>query len=305
MSTIVGANIVRVQARRRGSRTYYYLVHSYRDGRKVRKLEQYLGHKLPVDIEARKANLRLDLLTQQWNPVLSRVREQYRLNRRKMPESVREKELDTFATRFTYDSNRIEGSSLTLRETALLLADGVTPSNRPLADVLEALAHQRVFLNALQQDSRLDRDALLRWHDELFRETKPLIAGKIREFRVGISGSAYAPPLPVELDHLLTEFFAWLRVAWRTMHPVVLAALVHLRLVSIHPFGDGNGRVTRLAMNFVLHKKGYPMLDIPYSQRSGYYRALERTHLTGDEGVFVRWFLRRYLEENSWTLKEN
>ena len=221
-----------------------------------------------------------------------------------MPGSAREKELATLATRFTYDSNRIEGSSLTLRETALLLAEGITPSNRPLADVREALAHQRVFLSALRQDSRIDRETLLRWHDAMFRETKPLLAGKVREFRVGISGTAYEPPPPLELERLLAEFFSWLGVAWRTTHPVVLAALVHLRLVSIHPFGDGNGRVTRLAMNFVLHKKGYPMLDIPYSQRAGYYRALERAQLSGDEGVFVRWFLRRYLEENSWTMEQ-
>jgi Fic family protein len=294
---------VRVQARRRGGQTYYYLVNTYREGRRVRKLEQYLGRRIPRDIEARKSTLRLKLLIRQWSPVLARIRQGYRINQRKMPGSAQEKELETFATRFTYDSNKIEGSSLTLRETALLLSDGVTPSNRPLADVREALAHQRVFLGALREDTRLDRETLLRWHEAMFRETKPLIAGKIREFRIGISGSAYEPPLPVELDNLLTEFFSWLRVAWRTTHPVVLAALVHLRLVSIHPFGDGNGRVTRLAMNFVLHKKGYPMLDIPYSQRSGYYRALERTHLTGDEGVFIRWFLRRYLEENSWTMK--
>ena len=133
----------------------------------------------------------------------------------------------------------------------------------------------------------------------MFKETKPELAGLVRRTQVLISGSKFRPPGPVELDLLLTEFFGWLPRAWRSVHPVVLAALVHLRLVTIHPFGDGNGRVTRIAMNFVLHRKGFPMLDIPYKRRAGYDRALERAQTKSDEFIFVGWFVRRYLSENT------
>ncbi len=291
-----------LRARRRGKRTYYYLTHSYREGGRVRKIEKYLGGTKPTDLESIKAAVRSELFSRRFEPALSRARKAYRANVRKMPKAVRDKELETFATRFTYDSNRIEGSSLTLRETALLLVDGVTPSNRPLSDVQETLAHQRVFLDALRFTSELSLETLLEWHRQLFQTTKPRLAGRIRNYGVRIAGSRFEPPTPIELDFLLQDFFTWLRVAWKSAHPVLLAGLVHLRLVTIHPFGDGNGRVTRIAMNYVLHRKQYPMIDIPYTRRAGYYRALERSQLARDETAFVRWFLRRYLEQNDRSL---
>lgn len=288
-----------IQARRRGRRTYYYLTQSYREGGRVRKIERYLGTTRPKDVSSVEAELRQRLFSRQFEPALARSREDYLANLRRMPKSVREKELASFATRFTYDSNRIEGSSLTFRETALLLVDGITPSNRPLSDVQETLAHQRVFLDALHQTEELTLEALLGWHRELFQTTKPELAGRIRNYGVKIAGSKFVPPTPIELDLLLQDFFDWLRVAWKNLHPVVVAGLTHLRLVTIHPFGDGNGRVTRIAMNFVLYRKRYPLVDIPYTRRAGYYKALEQAQVEKDETVFVRWFLRRYLEQNA------
>ena len=287
-----------IQARRRRQRTYYYLTHSYRQGGNVRKIERYLGTTKPLDVEPLKAELRNELFSQQLEPALARSRRMYVSNVRKMPKAIRRKELETFATQFTYDSNRIEGSSLTLRETALLLVDGVTPSNRPLTDVQETLAHQKVFLDALRRTPTLSLDSLLGWHSELFRTTKPWLAGKIRNYGVRIAGSNFVPPTPIELDFLLQDFFTWLKGAWKNLHPVLLAGLVHLKLVTIHPFGDGNGRVTRIAMNCVLYRKQYPMIDIPYSRRASYYRALEQSQLGKDDTAFTRWFLRRYLEQN-------
>jgi Fic family protein len=286
-----------LQKRRRGRYTYYYLVQSYRDGSKVRKVERYLGRKLPTSLSAVKEELAQDALTRQWGRGLEAIRAQYASNLERMPPSIRTKELETFAIHFTFDSNRIEGSSLTLRETSSLLEHGITPSNRPLSDVQETLAHQKVFLAILTSREWLDRTNFLSWHKALFQETKPELAGLVRQSQVRIAGSRFVPPAPFELDLLLGEFFVWFRRAQKSLHPVILAALVHLKLVTLHPFGDGNGRVCRIAMNLVLYRKGFPMLDIPYERRSGYYRALERAQMQGDEFVFVRWFLRRYWGE--------
>ena len=288
-----------LQQRRRGRNTYYYLVYSYRDGKKVRKVERYLGRRPPESLTRIKEELGQAAITQQWGSRLEEVRAHYAADQKRMAPSIREKELGTFAINFTYDSNRIEGSSLTLQETASLLEHGITPSNRPISDVQETLAHRKVFLAALSPGERLDRGTFLAWHKALFKETKPEYAGLVRQNQVRIRGSRFVPPAPFELDLLLDDFFVWLPRAWRPLPPTVLAALVHLRLVTIHPFGDGNGRVIRIAMNFVLYRKGYPMLDIPYERRSGYYRALERAQTQRDEFVFVRWFLRRYLRENT------
>ena len=80
------------------------------------------------------------------------------------------------------------------------------------------------------------------------------------------------------------------------MFAVELAALVHLKFVTIHPFSDGNGRISRLMMNFVLHKHGFPMLDIPYEKRTGYYNALERSQVKKNDLIFLQWFFKKYAD---------
>jgi Fic family protein len=287
---------VKVQARRRGRGTYFYLVHSYREDGKVRKIEKYLGRRMPSDLRRFERDLKGEILGRTWVPRLDRIGAEYREERARMPESAREKELTSFAVQFTYDTNRIEGSSLTLRETSDLLERGVTPSERPMADVTETIAHQRVFLAELKREASFDLPTLLRWHRDLFQETKPDIAGQVRTTGVRISGSKFIPPSPIELDFLLQDYFRWFRRVMNSIHPVVLASQVHLKLVTIHPFSDGNGRTSRLAMNLVLHRKGFPMLDIPYERRSGYYDALEASQVGENETPFLRWFLRRYLD---------
>ena len=102
----------------------------------------------------------------------------------------------------------------------------------------------------------------------------------------------------MEVYPLLRECFRWYDRAKAESHPVELAAVVHLKFVTVHPFSDGNGRVARLLMNFVLHRRGYPMLDIPYAGRNSYYGALERAQVRREDSIFIQWFLRRYVREN-------
>ncbi len=205
--------------------------------------------------------------------------------------------MEQFSIQFTYASNRIEGSTLTLRETALLLEKQITPSKRPLEDIKEAESHKKIFYEMLSYQKPISLATLLHWHKKLFEETKNDIAGKLRTYPVAITGSTFQPPYAIELDLLLTEFFDWYKKNKKHIHPIYLAALVHLRFVTIHPFGDGNGRISRLFMNAILHSNGYPMLVIDYAQRQGYYTALERSQKTKDEHQFILWFFKRYLKE--------
>ena len=95
---------------------------------------------------------------------------------------------------------------------------------------------------------------------------------------------------------LLKDFILWYDSSKNKLHPVELAAMVHLKFVRIHPFGDGNGRISRMLMNFILHKNGFPMLDISYKNRSSYYTALERSGQQQDDLIFVRHIIFRYMK---------
>jgi Fic family protein len=266
--------------------------------------EIYLGTKIPKNVEKIKGKLLKTIYEKEWYPLLDQIKERYSKEIKSMPLSSRQKEMETFATRFTYDTQRIEGSRLTLKETANLLDKGITPKDKPLEDVKEAEAHRRLFFEEIldyKKKKDLSIDIILDWHRKLFLSTKSDIAGKIRKHQTRILGSKFIPPLPVEVYPLLREFFRWYnrnKDKDIVYHPVELAALVHLRFVTIHPFGDGNGRISRLMMNFVLNKKGYPMLDIPYSGRNSYYTALERSQVKKADSVFIQWFMRKYVKEN-------
>ena len=277
--------------------TYYYLEQSFRKNGKVQKKEKYLGTTLPKNINQIKEEFQREYYQETWFNTFNIIKEQFLKEKRKIPLSIEKKETEQFAINFTYNTNRIEGSTITLRETADLLERGISPMQRPLEDINETEAHKQVFYEMLKYNKEITLPTVLSWHKHLFQNTKPDTAGKIRDYNVGISGSKFVPPYPVELDFLLREFFDWYKKNKNSLHSVYLAGLVHLKFVTIHPFGDGNGRISRLLMNYVLNKNGYPMLIIPYSQRKSYYTALERSQLKKDENVFVLWFFKRYLKE--------
>ncbi|MBN2488931.1 MAG: Fic family protein [Methanosarcinaceae archaeon] len=288
-----------------GKHTYYYLEHSFREAGKVHKKEKYLGKSLPKNIEDLKQEFMIGVYQERWFDKLDKIKSEFLKQEKTIPKSARDKETNIFAIKYTYDTNRIEGSTLTLRDTADLLENGITPNSRSLSDVKEAEAHKNVFYEMLDYNKDLSLNTILYFHKKLFEHTKGDIAGIIRSHQVAISGSSFMPPFPAEVYPLLMEFFSWYDRNKDKMHSVQLAALVHLKLVTIHPFADGNGRIGRLMMNFVLHRHDFPMLNIPYEKRTGYYNALEKSQRKEDENKFLQWVFKRYLYENKRYLKSN
>lgn len=277
-------------------KNYFYLEHSFRKDRKVEKKELYLGKEIPKDIEKIKKEFISEIYNETWLNQLDKIKENYSKEQKKTPKSAKEKAIESFMIKFTYNTQKIEGSKLTLRDTANLLEKGETPK-KPLRDIKEAETHKKVFYEMLKYSKDLNLQIVLQWNRILLSETKPDIAGKIRNHGVAISGSKFIPPLALELDFLLKEFFDWYNKNKNKLHPVILSALVHLKFVTIHPFSDGNGRISRLMMNFILNKNEFPMLDIPYENRNGYYTALERSQTKKEEKIFLQWFFKRYLKE--------
>jgi Fic family protein len=286
-----------------GKQTYYYLGHSIRKDGKVKKIELYLGKKIPKNVEEIKKNFLYTIYKERWHKLLGNIKKGFSRETGRMPGSAKEKETETFIIRFTHDTQKIEGSKLTLRETADLLERGITPKGKPTADVKEAEAHKELLHRMLAYKKDLSLQIILQWHKKLFQATKPDIAGKIRQHQVAISGSRFMPPFPAEIHPLLRDFFRWYTKNREKLHPVELAALVHLKFVTIHPFADGNGRISRLMMNFILNRHGYPMLNIPYERRKGYYNALERAQTKDIDTPFLQWFIKRYIKENRRYLK--
>lgn len=283
--------------------TYYYLEHSYRKNKKIEKKEKYLGKKIPKNIDQLKENFLLEFYKETYFTQFDKIKKQFTKEMNRMPTSIEKKEIEKFSIKFTYNTNRIEGSTLTLRETALLLEKGITPTRRPIEDVKETEAHKKLFYEMLYYKKEISLATLLNWHKKLFEDTKGDVAGKIRDYDVEISGSRYKPPYAIELQSLLIEFFDWYKKNRKKIHPIFLASLVHLKFESIHPFGDGNGRIGRLFMNYILNKNGYPMLVIDYTQRNSYYNALEHSQTKKDESIFTIWFFKRYIREYKKYLK--
>jgi Fic family protein len=288
--------MVSIKKKRIGKQTYYYIEHAIRHNDKVQKKERYLGKKLPKNIEALKKEFLSEIYKEKWYPSFDRIRGNYAKEIRLMPRTAKEKEIKNFSIKFTYDTNRIEGSKLTLRETADLLEKGITPKAKPLDDIKEAEAHEKVFYDMLDYKKDLSLQIVLYWHKKLFENTKLDIAGKVRQHQVTISRSKFVPPFPAEIYPLLREFFKWYNKNRNKLHTVELAAFVHLKFVTIHPFTDGNGRISRLMMNFVLHKHTFPLLNIHYENRASYYNALERAQIKKQDNIFVQWFFRRYVK---------
>jgi Fic family protein len=275
---------MRIIKRKKGGKEYFYLQHSFRKDGKVVTKERYLGGKIPRDIEKIKKELAEEEQKILYEK-LERVRKNFQKEWKKLPESVKEREREGIAIAFTYNTNAIEGSTITLEETRKIIHYKIAP-NKSLKDIKETEAHSRVFLDMLNKKERISNRLLLEWHREIFGETKPDISGAFRNYLVRV-GSYIAPDWQ-DVEKLMNRLVKFVNES--KINPVELSARAHYRFEKIHPFGDGNGRIGRLIMNHILWHKDYPMLIIEYKKRSSYYRVLQK-----DEDGFVKYFLRRYL----------
>lgn len=195
-----------------------------------------------------------------------------------------------YDVKFTYHSNAIEGNTLTERETALVLEKGLTIGGKPLRDHLEALGHreainwiEEIASNAERPISEAD---VLKLHLIVFHKVDETWAGKYRTIDVRITGTNKVFPSFLQVQQLISQFITWLNsMDVRRLPTVERAAETHFRLVNIHPFVDGNGRVARLLMNLILLQQGFPIAVITNEQRQDYLLSLERAD-AGDLEAF-------------------
>lgn len=276
---------MRVIKRRKGSADYYYLQHSYRRDGKVITKERYLGKEIPNNIEEIKKKLLHDTQENFMLEKLEKIRSDFQKEWKKYPESAKQREMRELAIIFTYNTNAIEGSKVTLEETRAILEDQVAP-NKPLKDIRETEAHAKIFLEMLKKEEPISQSLLLRWHKEMFKETKADIAGRFRTWPVSVG--PYFPPHWSKIEKSMAQLMAF--VDKSPMNPVEVAIRAHYIFVKIHPFGDGNGRIGRLLMNCILWKKGYPLFVTENTKKKAYYASLEKS----EEG-FRNYLIGRYI----------
>lgn len=190
-----------------------------------------------------------------------------------------------------YNSNAIEGNSLTLRETYLVITEGLTIKNKPLKDHLEAKDQYEAldYLFKLVENKKpvdISEEAILSLHKIVVLDTEKDWAGHYRNSWVMITGTNYFPPEAREVPSLMKGIVNWFEQNKKKLHPIELAAILHHKLVHVHPFFDGNGRTARLVMNLVLMSRGYPLVIILKNDRRRYYDLLQKTD-DGDWAPFV------------------
>ena len=168
----------------------------------------------------------------------------------------------------------------------MIIEDNIS-STKPIKDVEETKKHAEVFLDSLKKKEEITKKLFLKWHNKIFGETKKDIAGKFRHYNVRV-GNYYAPDFS-EVNKMLNDLIKFIKNSCH--HPVEFAGRVHYIFEKIHPFGDGNGRIGRLLINYILWYENYPMLIIEFKKRQSYYKALEK-----DEQGFVNYFIRTYIK---------
>lgn len=201
-------------------------------------------------------------------------------NLRPLPNSAVKKLREKFNLEMTYNSNAIEGNSLTLKETFLVINEGITVKNKPLKDHLEAKDHYSAieYLYDLVDKNKkhaMSEKLIRTIHEIIVRETEKDQAGRYRTTNVYIGGSEHVPPDAFEVPRLMNEAIKWLGKN-KKMNIIELSALFHHKIVYIHPFFDGNGRTARLIMNLFLMQAGYPLAIILKNDRKKYYNVLAK-----------------------------
>lgn len=284
----------------RGGKTYYYRVRSVRDGPKVGKKRVYLGSNLTkrkLAQRERAADRELGELSALLDPPEIAFLAEVKRSFAKEPKATWENRYEAFVSLFTFDSNAIEGNTLTLDETSQLLFDGLVPA-RSLREVNEALNHKRAFDRLLAHRGDLTKRFLCDLHrvvvaDTLRRDLAEQI-GKYRTVQVFLRGVDWVPPAPAAVPKDMKLLLEWYAKSRGRVHPFVVAAYFHTAFELVHPFVDGNGRVGRLLMNFILRKNRLPMVNIPRRRRREYYAALRAGQVNADLRPFVALLLDLY-----------
>ncbi|MFA6530613.1 MAG: Fic family protein [Candidatus Micrarchaeia archaeon] len=204
---------------------------------------------------------------------------------------------ETFRVDLTYNSNAIEGNSLSLSETKLVLEEGITIGGKSLNEHLEVTNHSKAidFVESLVAKPEITENDVLNIHALILDRINPQNAGFYRSGGVRISGTDYAPPKAAKVPELMNEVYRLLNA--KSGEAIETAAIIHQKFVDIHPFIDGNGRTARLLLNLYLMRNGYPPIILQQSERKKYVRSIMEGQLGNNYAQFAN-FVAKAVERS-------
>ncbi|MBU0756783.1 MAG: Fic family protein [Nanoarchaeota archaeon] len=266
-----------IRKKKVNNKEYYYLVKSTRVDGNVKKFERYLGISIPPkkvlsqiekDFDTTKSFIELNKDT------LNYINKKYQEKNKNAGFDELNRLEEEFLIRFTYNTNRIEGSTLTYSDTRYVLNDGLSPKDKPIRDIKEAENHKKCFFYLKEQlPNDFDEPMILALH-KILKNNVSEDAGKFRTGNVSVGNFVPVMHKMVELE--INNLLEWYNKNKKIIHAFELASIFHCEFERIHPFFDGNGRVGRLLLNFILMKKGYPPIIVMNKNRRRYYNALEK-----------------------------
>ncbi|MEK6858014.1 MAG: Fic family protein [Nanoarchaeota archaeon] len=293
--------MVYLELRKIGNKEYYYIVKNTRRGKdKWVKETKYFGTKKPSKEELAKflkrtENVPTKYLSKEQAAFLRKLKFNYKDYLSKLTENDFRHFEDATITSFTYNTNAIEGSTLSLQETGIIINKNITPEGKDLREIYGATNMREAF-NHIKKMQDITESSIKKIHFIVMNRILEQELGEYRTVPVRIIGSRLMPPLPIDIEKEMKALIEWYSKN-KNIHPFELACLFHIKFEKIHPFRDGNGRVGRLLMNFILLKHKYPLLDIKVEKKLNYYKTLEDAQVQKKYKKFIDYAVSTYLED--------
>ena len=308
-----------LEKNKRNSKTYYYVTRNFRiNENKWKKIRKYVGSKPPskkqtrnaieeIEIEALKKGYMKPVskhryLSDDETEKLQDLKEVFNKWYGKLSTVGREKYEEDFVVRFTYNSNAIEGNRLSLRETSMILTEDIIPAGVTPNDYNESINSKDCYEFMKEYKGEFNQKFLLKIHETLTKNTNCKIVGSYRDHEVRIFGSEWIPPSHEKVKEEIRKVLLWYYSAKKKLHPVELGAILHNKLVQIHPFADGNGRTSRVVINWILMKNKFPMFYIELRDKIKYYEAVEEGD-KGDDEAIVHYIAKVMMEQHTFKSK--
>lgn len=304
-----------VEVRKAGKKKKYYLVHSFRHGKKVKKMRRYLGTDLSKEklekvrkIAEKQIMQRVKAFKRINDPLLEVLSEE-ELQKIKELEAnkgfkifhLSEEQWKRFSELFTYSTNAIEGSELNQKEVKEILEKDKWPKDKSKEDISEAYGVTEAIKFIRKTKEHISIPLIKKIHGIIFKNSKPY-AGQIRKkgeevvVRGGLGNIVHSGAPSEKVPELLKELIAWYEKNKAKYPPILLAGVVHNQFENIHPFEDGNGRVGRILMNNILIKHSLPPVNIDLKKRKKYYQTLQEYENSHDIRPTIELLLEEYKE---------